>query len=149
MPVGILAGGLFATNVVARLIVRWTASKSAASQTRIGLVAIIAVAVVMIGATYWWARRYRTSRVLADLAVASGVACLLSVLIGPFAGGSAPFKEGVGFFIGEIWHYLLLSAGGVLLGYLIVMAFGQDYKSQSWKRYAESVKARPRRVARR
>jgi hypothetical protein len=149
LPVGLLAVGLFATNVIARVIVRLTAAKSATNQTRIGLIAMLAVAVVMIGAAYWWARRHPMPRVLADLAVAIGVACLLSVLIGPFAGGSRPFKEGSAFFIGEVWHYLAIAAGGAVFGLLVVMALGQDRKSQAWKRYAETAKAKPRRVVRR
>jgi len=149
LPVGLLAAGLFATNVIARVVVRLTAAKSATNQTRIGLIAIIAVAVVMIGAAFWWARRHPMPRVLADLAVAIGVACLLSVLIGPFASGSRPLKEGSGFFIAEIWHYLAIAAGGAVFGLLVVMALGLDWKSQAWKRYTESAKAKPRRAVRR
>jgi hypothetical protein len=149
LPVALLAGGLFVTNVIARVVVRLTAAKSAHSQTRIGLIAMIAVAVVMIGAAYWWARRYPMPRVLADLAVAIVVACLLSVLIGPFAAGSRPLKEGSGFFIGQIWQYLAIAAGGTVFGLLIVMALGQDWKSQAWKRYTEAARAKPRRVVRR
>ncbi len=149
VPVGLLAAGLFATNLIARVIVRLTAADNEPNQTRIGLVAMIAVAVVMIGAAYWWARRHTMPRVLADLAVAIGVACLLSVLIGPFAGGSRPFKEGSAFFIAEIWHYLAIAAGGAVFGLLVVMALGQDRKSQAWKRYAENARAKPRRVVRR
>jgi hypothetical protein len=149
LPVAAVAGGLFATNIVARLIVRFTASKSAAHQTWIGLIAILAVAVVMIGVAFWWAKRYPMPRVGADLGVAVLVACALSVLVGPYAGGSGPFKEGLGFFFGEVWHYLAISAGGAVFGLLLVMAFGQDYRSQSWKRYAETVRAKPRRVVRR
>jgi hypothetical protein len=148
LPVGVLAAVLFATNVVARVIVRLT-GHSEQSQTRVGLIAMIAVAVVMVGAAYRWARQHPIPRVLADLAVAAAAGCLLSVLLGPFAGGSHPLKEGVGFFVAQIVEFLAISAGGVLFGLLLVMAFGQDWKSQQWKRYAETVRAKPRRVARR
>jgi hypothetical protein len=149
LPVGILAGALFVTNVIARIVVRLMAAKSATDQTRIGLVAVTAVAVVMIGAAYWWARRYPMSRVLGDLAVAIVVACGLSVLIGPYVAGSAPFKEGGAFFVGTVWRYLAIAAGGALLGLLFVMAAGQDWKSQGWKRYTEAARAKPRRAVRR
>jgi hypothetical protein len=149
LPVAALAGGLFVTNAVARLIVRFTASKSAAHQTWIGLIAVLAVAVVMIGVAFWWARRHPMPRVGADLSVAVLVACVLSVLVGPYLGGSAPFKEGFGFLFSEVWHYLAISAGGAVFGLLMVMAFGLDYRSQSWKRYAETVRAKPRRAVRR
>lgn len=148
-PVGILAGALFAANVIARLVVRLGFAHTASNQTRVGLVAMSAVALVMGVAAYYWARLYPVPRVLADLAVAAAAACLLSVLVGPFAGGSAPFREGVAFFFGQIGQYLAFAAGGTVLGLLIVMAMGQDWKSQAWKRYAESMRAKPRRVVRR
>ena len=107
------------------------------------------IAAVMIGAAYWWARKHPMSRVLADLAIAIAVACLLSVLIGPFAAGSRPLKEGHSFFIAQIWQYLAIAAGGAVFGLLIVMTFGQDWKSQAYKRYTETVRAKPRKVVRR
>ncbi len=149
VPVGVLAGALFAINAIARLVVWLTASGSAAKQTTIGLIAVFAVAAAMIVAAYWWAVRHPMPRVLGDLAVALAGGCLLSVLIGPFAGGSAPFREGSAFFIAEIWHYLLIGAGGAVLGLLIVIAVGRDHKSQALKRYAQSKLAKPRRVVRR
>jgi hypothetical protein len=149
LPVGVLAGGLFAVNAIARLIVWLAASDSDRNQIRIGLIAMLAVAVVMIGAAYWWARRHPMPRVLADLAIALAVACALSVLVGPFAGGSRPFREGGAFFFAQIWQYLIIAAGGGLFGLLLVMMLGQDWKSQGLKRYAETARAKPRRVVRR
>lgn len=148
-PVAVLAGVLFATNIIARLVVWLAFRHSADNQTRVGLVALSLVGVVMAGAAYRWGRRYPMPRVLGDLAAAAGVACLLSVLIGPFAAGSAPFREGAAFFVGQIVQYALFSAGGTFLGLLVVMALGQDWKAQSWRRYEESVRSRPRRVVRR
>jgi hypothetical protein len=149
MPVGVLAGVLFATNVVARVVVRLTAAASDTDQIRIGLIANVAVTAVMIGAAYWWACRYPIIRLAADLAVATVAACAASVLIGPYAGGSRPFAEGGAFFFGQIWQYLAISAGGALLGLLVAMMLGKDWKSQAWKRYGETVTAKPRRVVRR
>jgi hypothetical protein len=149
LPVGVLAGVLFGVNVVARFIVWLTASHSAGKQTTIGLVAAGAIGVVMIVGGYLWARRVPTPRVVGELSLAILAGCLFSVLIGPFAGGSAPFKEGGTFFYSEVWHYLALAAGGAAFGVLVAMTFGQDVKSQNWKRYAETQRARPRRVVRR
>ena len=149
LPVGILAGGLFAINIVARLVVWLTAENSARSQTRIGVIAMLAVAVAMVGAAYWWARRHQIPRVAADLVVAMAASCLLAVLVGPFAAGSRPLREGGGFFFAQIWQYLVIAAGGMLFGLLLVMMLGQDWKSQQWKRYTEQVRAKPRRVVRR
>jgi hypothetical protein len=150
LPVAVLAAVLFAVNAVGRVVVKLVASgHQDGRQTGIGLIAIVAVGVVMIGASYWWARRHPMPRVLADLVVAVGVACLLSVLVGPFVVGSRPLAEGSGLLIREIWVYLAISGGGAVFGLLLVMTAGQDWKSQAWKRYAEQARAKPRRAVRR
>jgi hypothetical protein len=148
LPVGILGGALFATNVIARWVVKLTGSDDRFT-TRIGVVALITVAVVMAGAAFWWARRYPMSRVIGNLGPAALAACLLSVLVGPLLVGTTPFKDGVDFFINQILYFLALTVGGAVFGVLVVMALGQDYKSQSWKRYAEQLRSKPRRVVRR
>ncbi len=149
LPVGVLAGVLFAVNVVARFIAWLAASHSESKQTTIGLIAAGAIGAVMIVAGYLWARRVPTPRVVGELSLAILAGCLFSVIVGPFAGGSAPFKEGGTFFYSEVWHYLALAAGGAVFGVLVAMTLGQDLKSQSWKRYAETQRSRPRRVVRR
>ncbi len=149
LPVGVLAVILFAINAIARFVVWLAASNSAKKQTMIGLVAVIAVAVAMIVAGYLWGRWHPVPRALADLAVAIAAGCLLSVLVGPFAGGSAPLREGGNFFFAEIWHYLVLAAVGGGLGLLVVIAAGQDHKSQALRRFVRSSAAKPRRPVRR
>jgi hypothetical protein len=149
LPVGLVAGALFVVNAVARLVVWQVAPKSDSTQITIGLILFGLVGLTMVGAAFWWGRRYPTPRVFADLAVVILASCLLSVLVGPFAGGSVPFKEGVGLFFGEVWRYLGYTAAGVVLGLLILMALGLDYRSQALKRYAEVRSAKPRRVVRR
>src|SRR5262249_7622518 len=129
LPVAVLAGVLFGVNVVARFVVWLAASHSTGKQTAIGLIAAGAIGVVMIGAGYLWARRSAVPRIVRELSVAILAGCLFSVIIGPFAGGSAPFKEGGTFFYSEIWHYLALAAGGAAFGVLIAMTLGQDLKS--------------------
>jgi hypothetical protein len=149
LPVGLVAGVLFLVNAIARLIVRLAAPKSDTKQIAIGLVLFGVVGLIMVGAAFWWGRRYPMPRVIADLAVVVVVSCLLSVLIGPFAAGSLPFREGVGLFFGEIWRYLGYTAIGVVLGLLLLMALGMDYRSRALKRYGELRAAKPRRVVRR
>lgn len=148
-PVAILTAILFVVNAIARFLVWQGGADSEHSQTTIGLVAMAVVAVVMIGAGYWWTRRHPVPRVLADLAVAAVLGAVLSVVVGPFAGGSVPFKEGAGFVFSEVWHYLGLAAVGVALGVMIAIAAGQDRKSRALRRYAETVRSKPRRVVRR
>lgn len=149
LPVGLVAGVLFVVNAIARFVVWLAAPKSDSTQIVIGLILFGVVGLVMVGASFWWGRRYPTPRVFGDLGVVILVSCLLSVLLGPLAGGSLPFKEGVGLFFGEIWRYLGYTAAGVVLGMLILMALGLDYRSQALKRYSEVRAARPRRVVRR
>ena len=144
-----IAGVLFVTNVIARWVVRLFAADNDRRTTEIGLVSLAVVAVVMAVAAYWWARRHPMPRVVADLAVAAVAGCLLSVLLGPLLAGTAPLRDGVDFFVAQVWHYLAVAAGGAVFGLLVVMALGLDHKSQSWNRYADQMKAKPRRVVRR
>jgi hypothetical protein len=149
LPVGLVAGALFLVNAIARFIVWRVAPKSDTTQITVGLVVFGVLGVVMIGAAVWWGRRYPMPRVWGDLAVIILGSCLLSVLIGPFAGGSHPFKEGSSLFFAEIWRYVAYAAGGAALGVLVLMALGLDYRSQALKRYTELKAAKPRRVVRR
>jgi hypothetical protein len=149
LPVGLLAGALFAANLIARLVVRIAAGSDDNKQVTIGLWALIAVGAVLIPVAFWWARRRPLPRVIGDIAIAVAVACLLAVLIGPFVSGVAPFKDGVGLVFRQFFYYAAVSAGGTLIGILAVMTVGQDYKSQAWKRYAQRASAKPRRVVRR
>ena len=149
LPVGILAGGLFVVNLIARLVVRLAAGSDDAQQVTIGLWALIAVGAVLIPVAYWWARRWPIPRVIGDLLVAVLVACLLAVLIGPLVSGTTPFNGGVGLVFRQFFYFVAVSAGGAVFGMLAAMTVGQDYKSQAWKRYAEQAKAKPRRTVKR
>jgi hypothetical protein len=149
LPVGILAGALFVANVVARWLVKLFTSHDDGKTTAIGLAALILVAVVMAAAAFRWARLHPTPRVLGDLAVGALAGCLLSVLVAPLLVGTTPLRDGADFFINQILYFLAMAAGGTVFGLLVVMALGQDYKSQAWKRYAEQIRSKPRRVVRR
>ncbi|OLB64692.1 MAG: hypothetical protein AUI10_10025 [Actinobacteria bacterium 13_2_20CM_2_72_6] len=149
LPVGVLAGVLFAINAVTRFIVWQVAPKNDTKQIGLGLIGLGLVALLMAAAGYRWGRRYPMARVGPDLSVAVAVACALTVLVGPFAGGTVPFKEGAGLFFAEIWHYLAFAGGGAILGLLVLMALGRDYRAQALKRYAQSRMSKPRKVVRR
>ncbi len=149
LPVGVVAGVLFAVNAIARFIVWLAASDSDSTQIVIGLIVFGVVGLVMIWAGFRWGRRYPMSRVTPDLFLIIVSSCLLSVVVGPLAGGSLPFREGVGLFFGEVWRYLLYAAAGAVLGLLVLTTLGMDYRSQALKRYSELKQAKPRRVVRR
>ena len=146
LPIGVLAGTLFAINIAARLVTRIGDFAKEDQQLRIGIISMIATGLILIGATVRWAVRYPLGRVVADLGAATGIACLLSVLIGPFVAGSKPFAGGLGFFVGQILLFALLSAAGIFFGFLGVVVVGKDYKSRGLKRYEQIYRAKPHRV---
>lgn len=146
LPVGVLAGALFLVNVIARLVVRISAGKDDGKQVWIGLVALIAVGLVTLGAAAWWSPRRPMPRIAADIAVASAVGCLLSNLIGPFISKGEAFGGGFGYFTGQLFYYLAICGFGALLGALGVIMLGKDYKSNGWRQYANLVETTPGRV---
>jgi hypothetical protein len=148
LPITLLALALFLVNAASRLITWKGKFVKEDQQMRIGFIAVIAVGVILIGASAWWAYRHPLGRMLADLALAVGIACVLSLVIGPFLGGSRPFAEGLEFFVLQVLLFVGLGGVGILLGFLAVVAFGKDHKSRSLKRYEQSYRARPHRTVR-
>jgi hypothetical protein len=130
-------------------VVRFAAGSDDNKQITIGLWALFAVGAVLIPIAFWWGRRWPLPRVIGDILVGVLVACLLAVLIGPFVSGSRPFAEGFGLVLRQFVYFVGVSAAGTLIGLLAVMTIGKDYKSQAWKRYADRVQAKPRKVVRR
>jgi hypothetical protein len=147
--VGVLAGVLFVLNALSRLAVWLFASDSDKGQTRIGFGYVIAVGLVMIYAGYRWARLRLMPRVVGELTVAVLLGLVSSLILGPFAGGSAPFVQSGDLIWSEAWHYLLLAGVGAALGVLLAIMLGRDPRSQAYKRYAEANRGKPRRVIRR
>ncbi|MGI5247310.1 hypothetical protein [Dactylosporangium sp. CA-139066] len=149
LPVGLVAAGLFLVNVIARLVVRFAAGDDDAKQITIGLWALFAVGAVMIPVAFWYGRRVPMIRVVAELGLAVVVACLFAVLIGPFVSGVGPFSNGVGLVFRQFFYFVGLSAIGAVVGLLLLMTTGLDYRSQSWKRYIERAGTKPRKIVRR
>jgi hypothetical protein len=148
-PVAVVAGVLLGVNALGRITARLAASGSDRNQIRIGLGTLALIALIMIVIGYRWAIRYRSSRVAVDVAVAVFAGCLASILVGPFVVGSWPFREGAKLVLAQLWQYPAVGIGGAVFGFLIATALGRDHKSRAWQRYAETVRARPRRVVRR
>lgn len=149
LPVGVLAGVLFAVNVAGRVAAKVWGDGDDDKEIRIGLIALAVIGVVILVASMRWVRRHPMPRVWADLLFAAGGACALSVLVGPLLVGEQPFAEGAGLFFRQIWWYAGITLVAGFLGALIMMTLGKDWKSQAWKRYADRASARPRRAARR
>lgn len=148
-PIAIVAGVLFLIDAVARFLVRIFWSHHESTQTVIGFIVLGLVAVVMAVAAYRWTVRWPSSRALPELGLVLLVACVASVVIGPLAGASYPFREGAGDFFHQVWIYLAIGGTGGVLGILAAMAVGRDHRAQALKRFARTQAAKPRRVVRR
>jgi len=148
LPVGLLALGIFAVNAIARLVTRLGEIVEPTELDTIGIIASASVGVILIGAAAWWAVRYPFSRVFFDIGGAVLVGALLSLLVGPFIGGSTPFAEGPGLFVGQFLLFLGIAAVGFFLGFLGMVALGKDWKSRGLRRYEQNYQKRPRRTVR-
>jgi len=149
-----VAVGVFAINALARLISRLTRDDTVSTTANTGvdkLSVIGAGAVVLFLAVMGavWAVRHPFSRLVFDLGAAVIGGALLSLLVAPFVGGSKPFDEGLGTFVGEFLQFLGLGALGVLLGFLAMIVFGKDWKSRGLRRYEENYKRKTHKVVRR
>lgn len=133
-PIVLLVAALFAVNVAARLIVRFVDTNDD-QEILLGMGVLAATAIVALVAAFWWARRAPAPRAAGEIAAALAAACILTVLIGPFVAGSQPFAEGGTLFVKQILLYLAFTAGGAILGLLLCMTLGQDWKSRGWKSY--------------
>lgn len=149
LPVGVLAGALFAVNVVARLIARFGFDGDVEAQDRISLVMFAVIGVILAVLAFLWGRQSAVAEWGPRMAVAVAVAMALTIFVGPFISGNHPFANGAGEFFSQIWLYAGFAGGGVLVGFLLLTALGLDYRSQQLQRYAETKLAKPRRVVRR
>jgi hypothetical protein len=149
LPVGVLAGVLFAVNVAARLVARLGFNDDGEAQDRISLGMFVVIGLILAVMAFVWGRRHPAGRWIADVGAAVLAAMLLTIFVGPFISGDTPFEGGAGEFFSQIWLYAGFAIGGSLVGFLILVALGLDYRSQGLKRFAEAKLAKPRRVVRR
>ncbi|QSB13856.1 hypothetical protein JQS43_20235 [Natronosporangium hydrolyticum] len=145
LRIGILAGVLFAVNVVGRLIVRIGGVEEVTAQQRWTLVAYGVIGLAMAVAGVSWARRRPLGIVAADLAGAAVAAGVLVLTVGPFVSGTTPAEVGAGDSFEAAWQYAGFAAGGAAVGVLLLTMLGLDYRSQSLKRFAEAKSTRPAR----
>lgn len=159
-PIAIVAGVIFLANIIVRILGLTVYRKSDNGQINSGLVFLAVLAVIMVVAAYWWSVRYPSSRALPELGLVLLSATIACVLIGPVFSGALsrlhhpkvsanPFDGGAGLFFSEIWHLLGIGIGGAIIGLLVAMAIGRDYRAQQLKEFTKTVGSKPHRVVRR
>jgi len=148
LPVGVLALAIFVINVVARFVSWRLKVDNPDAQSRLGAIGVIVVGLVLVGASTWWSVRFPFGRVVADLGLAVIVGTLLALVIGPFAGGSRPFAEGLESFVGEMLLFFGVGAVAGLLGFVLVTAIGRDWRGRSLKRYERRYARKPHKPVR-
>jgi len=145
-----LAIGLFAINIVARLVIRFFFHDNDSAQSAASVIMFGLIGLTLAVWTFLACQRKRPSEwLLPDLVFGAVGGLLLTVLVGPFVSGGEPFSSGAGDFFFQVWLYAGFAIVGTLLGYWLAVVLGRDYRSRSLKAYTERTKARPRRVVRR
>jgi len=147
--IGALAAGLFAINLVARAVAKFGYGDDVETQDRISLGFFAVVAVVLAVFAFRWGRERAVGQWLGDVLGAVVIACLATVLLGPLVFGGNPVSGGAGEFFAQIWLYGGFSAGGLILGYLLLVVLGKDYRSQQLAAFSQAKLSKPRRVLRR
>lgn len=149
LRIGILAGVLLVVAFGGRLIIRIWHEGNVDAEEQISLIALGLVALAMMVAAIWWGRLRPLGVVVADLAGAAVPVCALNVFVGPFVTGTTPAQIGAGDSFNAAWLFAAFAGGGVLIGMLLLITAGKDYKSRSLKAFAESRLTKPRRAVRR
>ncbi|MEU4618905.1 hypothetical protein AB0G04_02840 [Actinoplanes sp. NPDC023801] len=145
--IAVLAVALFAVNVVARLVIRFSSDDAGSGTQGLASIVMFAVIAVVLGAlTFVRSQRERPSVWLPDIGLGALGGMALTVLVGPFVSGRGPFANGAGDFFAQIWLYAACAIAGTVIGYWIAVILGRDYRSKALKAYTEARKVRPRRV---
>ncbi|MBM2622508.1 hypothetical protein JIG36_44105 [Actinoplanes sp. LDG1-06] len=149
-PIAALAVGLFAINVVARLVTRFAFDDNDAAETRTTIVMFALIGVVLAVYTFIVSHHRRPSEWLVpDWVLGVAGAMVLTLIAGPFVSGDQPFSGGSDHFFAQIALYAAFAGGGTLVGYWISVALGHDYRSRSLKAYSQTRQAKPRKIVRR
>lgn len=149
LRIGLLAAAVFAINVAGRLVVRIGSIDDEDTEGRVTLITLIAIALVMAIVAVLWARQRPLGGVISELSGAGVVGGLLCLVAGPYLSDTTPFANGLTFFLAQCGVFAAYAGGGALIGVLMLIMVGQDYRSRSLARFAEEKLAKPRRPVRR
>jgi hypothetical protein len=146
--VGLLALSILMVNVISRFVT-WKFHIVGDSQlTKLDAVLIGLLAVVVMGATAWWAVRFPFPRVFGDVGLAVVVGVLLCLTVAPFAGGQQPFSEAFGTVVAEFLFFVGIVGVFAFLAFLSVVTLGKDWKSRGLRKYQQNYLKRPHRTVR-
>ena len=148
-PAAALAVGLFAINVVSRLVIRLAFAGNEAAENRASVVMFGLIGLALAVVAFLRSQRVPPGTWLWDIGLGALGGMLLTILVGPFLSGNQPFAGGAGNFFSQVWLYAGFAIVGTLLGYWVATALGRDYRSRSLAAYVQGRAAKPRRVVRR
>jgi len=148
-PVAMVAGLLVLMGIAMHVIMQVGFKKNTNDQENVVIVVLIGVAVVMIICSYVWSVRHPIAHVVPELLLVVAIGCIGTVVIAPLFVAVSPFHDGAGDFFEQIWIYLGVGLGASLLGWLVALAVGQDYRAKQLKRFAATVSSKPHRPVRR
>ena len=147
-PAAALAVGLFAINVVTRLVIRLGFSGNQAAEDRASVVMFGVIGLALAVVAFLRSQRVPPSTWLWEIGFGALGGMLLTILVGPFISGDQPFAGGAGNFFSQVWLYSGFAIVGTLLGYWVATALGRDYRSRSLAAYVRGRASKPRRVVR-
>jgi hypothetical protein len=148
-PIAYVAGGLFVMIAVAQALIHFGFHDHDQPSFVIALICDIVVGLTFCVFGCWAYIRFPGTRAVGEILATWGIACLLIVLVAPLAGASYPFHSGAGDFFQGIWIFAAVGLGGALLGALIAVGSGKDYRAQALARFQMTAQAKPRRVVKR
>jgi hypothetical protein len=140
---------VFAIAVAGRLVIRIGSIDDVDTQSNLTWATYGVSGLVLAVLAIWWGRIRPIGVVIADLAGGAVAGLVLNLFVGPFVSGTTPSEVGAGDTFEAAWQFAGLAGGGALIGLLLLIMVGKDYKSQSLKRYAEARLTKPHRPVRR
>ena len=146
LRVGLLALGLFAVNVIARVVTEVFDVTDDGTRDMIAYAGMAAVFLAVAVAGAWWAVRYPFSRVLFDVGGAVVAFAFLAVLVGPLCVGQSPFDNELAFNVGQILLLTGVGLVGALIGFAAMVTVGKDWKSRGLRQYEEAYQRRQNRA---
>ncbi|WP_430780891.1 hypothetical protein [Actinoplanes sp. G11-F43] len=142
-----LAVALFAVNVIARLVIRFSDDSADGGASGLASIAMFTVIALILGVlTFLRSQRVKPSAWLPDVGFGALAGMALIVLVGPFVSGDGPFEGGAGNFFAQIWLFIGCAGAGGLIGYWVAVMLGRDYRSRALKAFTQARSDRPRRV---